>query len=365
MNLERKKLNDFIRHAKKLASKNALSVLNNVVVSVDEMYLHLKVTDLYIWLTADIRLEEDGFSYGDPIQLENTLYTIQALDTAFKTTKGNMINVSVDDGMLVIGDRKVPASEIKYDKYPELDFPANKVAGEGRVLKPELLPHLQGFVSADMSRYFMGGICIKLNKGKLRASATDGRKACVTKYTFGEYGAFSGRNISTEYILRDFSKFFALNLVDFKLGQKVIQFWNETYTLSVLYIEGQFPNVDRVIPETSRMEKVEIDSLAFSKALEEVDLQFQMGGATKKSARHLVLSADKIVNREKTLQEVKVEFQSNFPTIAIDLEHLRPLMKKKHPVKIYVDAESPAFRAVLFEDDIFDCVEVVMPMQLD
>ena len=363
MTLQKKKLTDFVKHAKKLTGKNALSVLNDIVISVEKDELHLECTDLRYFFKAELPFEE--YSFGEKLTFPKTLFTNYTIFEALKACKGPVIEVTVNHhDNLCFNDIVLPVSEIDYSKYPENPFGNNKLTSSGTISRMDTFERAFKFISDDETRYFMNGVHFVLTDGKLHFESTDGRTGLQSDPIMGK----SEPGINVDYIVNDIAKFIPLNMNHFKTTDKMIEYSNEMYRLAVTHIDGQFPNISRVIPDLKYYDKLPLDRTAFQAALKKLTLELKMKGTFKPAKTRIHIMLGGISTDEDTSAKCIALCKTGIPVdieVCIALKYLNPMINRDHGFEFYIADQSPHNRAVCIVDKVFNTIEVTMPMQRD
>ena len=363
MTLEKKRLIDYIKQAKKLTKANSLSVLNQIVVSVSDDKLHLECTDLRYFFKADLPFNDDGFGI-DSFEFPVTLFTNYTLFEAVKACKGKKIEVTLNHhGNLCFNDIVLPVSDIDYSKFPENPFSETKLTSSGTINRMDTFKRAFQFISNDETRYFMNGVHFVLIDGKLHFEATDGRTGLKSDPVMGK----SESGINVNYIVRDITNFFPLNMNHFKTTDKMIEYSNDIYRLSVFNIDGQFPNIARVIPDLRNYDKLSFDRTEYQTALKKLSLQLKMKGRIKPDKTRVHLLSDRISTDSDTSADCAIFCNTGMPDdaeICIALLYLNMIMNRDHDFELYIHSTNHE-RALCVIDKVFNVIEITMPMQRD
>ena len=380
MTLEKKRLIDYIKQAKKLTKANSLSVLNQIVVSVSDDKLHLECTDLRYFFKADLPFNDDGFGI-DSFEFPKTLFINYTLFEAVTACKGKYIEVAVNHaGNLCFNDIVLPVSDIDYSKFPENPFSDKELTSSGTISKMDTFKRAFQFISDDETRYFMNGVHFVIVDGKLRFEATDGRTGLKSDPVMGK----SESGINVNYIVRDITNFFPLNMNHFKTTDKMIEYSNDIYRLAVFHIDGQFPNMARVIPDLYGYEKLTFDRIVFGKILKEMSLLFKMKGFKNKSKINVSFNNEEI--RKYKSSEIMTDYTFDLPIktsmpegthLSFNFEYLNMMINREHDFEIWHIKDnilpSVTFRGkvtfpekvVCIKDKTFGTAELFMPIERD
>ncbi len=230
-----------------ISSRNALSILSNVLIEADNNSLSIKATDLKV-----------GFETRIPVLVENpgstTVYCDKFLGILRAMPEGDII-FSVENQKLdihssdnninfqlkIIEAEKFPAlknvSDDSYFSIPQKDF-------------IEMINQTSFAVSDDETRYFMNGVFFEIKEGNIIMVATDGRRLSLIKKEFA---------VSVEKFESIIIPVKILGLIKklasgegeflFSVSEKTLFIKFDSNKVYSNLIEGQFPNYQRVIPE--------------------------------------------------------------------------------------------------------------------
>lgn len=365
MTLEKKKLTDYLKHAKRLTGTNSLSVLSNIVVSVENKKLHLECTNLRYYFEAEIPFIENGFEIEETC-FPKTLFIGVTLFEAVKNCKGKTIEINIINSCLYFNGILLPISDIDYSKFPETNFYrlGKKLTSSGTIDRMNIFERSFQFKSEDETRYFMNGVHFVIVNGKLRFESTDGKIGLVTDPVMGK----SEPEINVNYIVRDVSKFISLNMNHFITTDEMIEYSNDIYRLTVGNIDGQFPNIARVMPDLKEYNKLKFDRVVFHTALKKLILELKMKGKIKPYRTRVRLRYDGMSTDDQTSVQCGAPCETGIPQdteICIALHYLNKILNRDHDFELWISQDDPFRRAVCVVDKTFNTTEVTMPMQMD
>lgn len=373
MNLEKKVLSQFIKSAKVLTGKNALSVLNTVAIRINSDVMHMRVNQLETWLTASIPfVKEESFSIVNETTLSERLYMVEAVVAAASVKRGKLCEIEVIDDFLHINGVKVPSSAIAVDMFPDTEFPTEEVEFMGRIKKYDNLIEAQKYVSEDETRYFMNGVYFEIKDDGVTLVSTDGRVLYKSDPSFATVEAINGSiGDETGYILRNFSKHFHLRLERFQCGKKGMLFSDDIFKLFVTYIEGQFPNYNRVIPDPANYKRWVFDLEEFKALQEKLLIQAKMFGLKRLGKLRIVMTDYESylahADKDKVFQPIgeKVQFENSLPGgqyLSFNMSYLGMLLDTDQHAEFHIHRETPESKAVWVRDYTRESLKIVMPM---
>lgn len=348
-----------------IASRNALSILSNVLLEADGDALTIKATDLKV-----------SFETRIPVVVEapgNTTVFCDKLLGILRTFPDGEVKFIQDDGdRITITDGKninFQLHSISADKFPEI--PETDEAAYFALPQKDFIGMVSQTIFAisdDETRYFMNGVYMEKGEDRLIMVATDGRRlSYISNSPDGEVPEFDGIIIPPKVL--NLVKKLASGEGELKLAvaDKILfaKFDNQKVTSTL--IDGQFPNYSRVIPETQDYE-VQVNRSELIAALRRVSLL-----ADHKSKRiFLSVSAEKLTLKSDEVSEIgmaeeSIDCRYEGPESNFALNHVY----LSDPLKVIDDEEvsmkfTETHKAITMvsvpESSYF---HIVMPMQME
>ncbi|MDX9800119.1 MAG: DNA polymerase III subunit beta [Spirochaetia bacterium] len=230
-----------------ISSRNALSILSNVLIEADTNSLVVKATDLKV-----------GFETRIPVSVETpgstTVYCDKFLGILRAMPEGD-ITFTVENQKLDIrssdGNINFQLKIIESEKYPSLknvsDDSYFSISQKDLI---EMINQTIFAVSDDETRYFMNGVYLESRDGKIIMVATDGRRlSLINKESSSLAENFESIIIPVKIL--GLIKKLASGEGEFLLAvsEKTLFIKFDNNKIYSNLIEGQFPNYQRVIPE--------------------------------------------------------------------------------------------------------------------
>ena len=165
-----------------IASKNALSIMSNVLLEASEGSLSLKATDIKVSFETAIPV--------DTVESGSVTVFCDKLSGILSSIPEGDIEVDQDDQKVVVKPtfKKVrfQLKTISSEKFPELPEAPDEAffALPARDLK-DMIAQVVFAVSNDETRYFMNGVYLEKVEGGLVMVATDGKMLANQIYTLG------------------------------------------------------------------------------------------------------------------------------------------------------------------------------------
>ena len=347
-----------------IASRNALSILSNVLLEADGDALTIKATDLKV-----------SFETRIPVVVEmpgNTTVFCDKLLGILRTLPDGEVKFTQDDGerLAITAGKNInfQLHSISADKFPEIPE-----TGEDAFfsLPQKDFINMVGqtifAISDDETRYFMNGVYMEKNEANLVMVATDGRRlSYISNAPEGDVPDFEGIIIPPKVL--NLVRKLASGEGELKLAvsDKILFAHFDNQKVTSTLIDGQFPNYSRVIPESQEQE-VQLNRSEFISALKRVSLL-----AEQKSKRiFLFVSGDKLTLRSEESEIGVAEESSDCryqgPESKFALNHVY----LSDPLKVMGDEEvsmkftdnSRAITLVSVPESSY--FHIVMPMQME
>ncbi len=347
-----------------ISTRNALSILSNVLIEADEGALIIKATDLKV-----------SFETRIPVEIANpgstTVFCDKFLGILRALPEGD-IEVEQVDNRVVIRPlfQKIDfqLKSIAGDKFPELQEVSEELYFE--IAQKDLIEMIGQTifaVSDDETRYYMNGVYFEKEETRIFMVATDGRRLSFIKREMNaELNDFEPVIIPPKVLqlIKKLSSGEGNLKIAVSDRNLFIRFDDQRITSNL--IEGQFPNYRRVIPENQEYQLI-VNKAQLEEALKRVSLLVE-----QKSRRVYITLEENILrltSEESDIGLAKEELSCSFegPSTSIALNYLY----LTEPLKV-MDCEEVSLRFTEANKAITlepipqgDYFHIVMPMQLD
>ena len=348
-----------------ISSKNSLSVLSNVLLTVSKGELTLHATDLKVGFETSLPVQtiQEGTTTAFCDKLQGILRSLPDGDVELEQVDATMLRIrpisrKIDFQLRCIPSDKYPelarASDSMYFEFPQRDF-------------IDMVSKTLFAVSDDETRYFMNGIFLEKRDDNLAMVATDGRRlAYITRRIPVRMENLKGIILPPKIltIVRKLSSgegtlFLALT------DKNVFIRMGATHLFSNL-IDGQFPDYRRVIPEAQKYRAV-VERRSLEDALRRVSLLVEQ--KSRKVVFSLVDGSLTILSRESELgiasEELPCDYEGPEMSLAVNclymMEPLREITAEKVSIE-FSDVNKAITLKPLPEEGYLN---IIMPMQLD
>ncbi len=347
-----------------IATKNAISILSNVLLEADNGTLTIRATDIKVNFETKIPVEiiEPG---STTIFCDKFMSIISSLPQGEIEFEQNDIKIFIRPATK---KAKFQLKSITSDKFPEFTSPTNLSFFDIPVKEfKEMINQTVFSVSDDETRYFMNGVFMEKKEDKLQLIATDGRRLAYISKTFGiSLPDFKGIIIPPKILTIINRRGYDEGPISIAVGEKNIFFRFGNYEFSSVLIEGQFPNYNRVIPE-SQSSFFEVNTKELMEALKRVSL------LVEQKSRRIFLSVAPgtltISSQETEIgtakEEIPCMYSGSEITFALNYLYLEEPIKVIGSERIKIEFTEAMKAITLKAEPEKDFFHIVMPMQME
>jgi len=348
-----------------ISSKNALSILSNVLLEASNNTLIIKATDLKV--SFETRIPVEVAAPGS-----TTIFCDKFLGILRTLPSGEVEYESQENDVMIIKPlvKKIDfrLKTISSAKFPEIQTAAQEQFFDfSQKDIMEMISQTIFAVSDDETRYYMNGVFLEKNEDKIVMVATDGRRlSFISKKPENNVPEFKGIIVPPK----------ALNLVR-KLASgegnisiavtdknAFIQFDNQK--ISTALIEGQFPNYQRVIPSEQQYQ-IQLKKEELVEALKRVALLVE-----QKSKRIYMNLKDRtmILSSEESeigvaKEEIPCDYTGPETIMALNYFYLMEPLRVMTDEAIIIQFTEPSKALTLKATSEKDYFHIIMPMQLE
>jgi len=348
-----------------ISSKNSLSILSNVLLTVGKGELKLQATDLKVGFETSLPVEisQDGTTTAFCDKLLNILRSLPEGDVELEQTDPTMLRIrplskKVDFQLRCIPSDKYPelarASDNQYFEFPQKDF-------------IEMVSRTLFAVSDDETRYFMNGIFLEKRDDSLIMVATDGRRLAFISRKIpvrmeNMKGVILPPKILT--IVRRLSP--GEGSLSLALTDKNVFIRMGSTRLSSNLIDGQFPDYRRVIPDAQKF-RASVEKKALEDALRRVSLLVEQ--KSRKVVFSLSDGALTIMSKESELgvatEELPCEYAGPQMQFAVNCMYMSEPLREISSATVIMEFSDVNKAITLKPAPDEGYTNIIMPMQLD
>ena len=347
-----------------IASKNALSIMSNVLLEANEGSLSIKATDIKVSFETTIPVDtsQSGAITVFCDKLSGILASIPEGD----------IEIEQEDQKVTVKPTfkkiRFQLKTISSEKFPELPEALDSLffSIPAKEFK-EMIAQTVFAVSDDETRYFMNGVFLEKVEGGLVMVSTDGRRlAFVKKIIDADIPDFKGVIVPPKVLNLVARRASDEGLVQIAVTEKNLFLRFGSYKISSVLIEGQFPNYSKVIPE-SQKHRLLMKRSDLMDALKRVSIFVEQ----KSRRTFLSLASDQIVlsSEESEIgtarEEVSCKYEGPEATIALNYKYVEEPLKAMNTELIAIEFTEPNRAITISPEPLSDYFHVIMPMQIE
>ncbi len=347
-----------------ISSRNALSILSNVLIEVADNTLTLKATDLKV-----------GFETQFPVDVatpgSTTVYCDKFLGILRSLPDGEIEFEQLDTRLVIRPLFKKIDFQLKSitsDKYPEIqDVSPDSYFSLPQTDIIEMITQTIFAVSDDETRYFMNGVYFEKSEGSIIMVATDGRRlSFISKEIDETVPDFPGVIVPPKVLNLVKKLASGEGEISIAVTDKNIFMQFDNQKISSNLIEGQFPNYRRVIPD-SQDYTITINRDELADALKRVSL------LVEQKSRRVYMSLNEnslVLNSEESeigvaKEEIACDYSGPETTIALNYLYLIDPLKVIDQEEIAIEYTEANKALSILSIPARDYFHIVMPMQLD
>jgi DNA polymerase-3 subunit beta len=349
-----------------IASRSNMSILSNVLLQAQDGILTIRATDLKVSFetTVSVSVVEPGITTVFCDKLLGILRSVPSGDIEFEQnpqSTGENFVIRPKFKKIDFRLRSIPA-----DKFPEIQTQA----GDGYFAFPqdqfiEMVSQTVFAVSDDETRFFMNGVYVESDEGKLVMVATDGRRLSYIGVDLPNgLGDFPGVIIPPKVLNLVRKLATGEGTLQMAVSDKHVFFAFGNHLISSALIDGQFPNYRRVIPENQHYSVI-LEKAELTEALKRVSL------LVEKSRRiYLELTPGQIELRSEeseigvAREDIPVDYDGPETTIALNYTYLVDPMRVIESDAISIHFTEANKAITIYSEPRGSYFHIVMPMQI-
>jgi DNA polymerase III subunit beta len=347
-----------------ISSRNALSILSNVLLDADNNELTIRATDLKVGFETKLPVEV-GESGRTTVYCDKFLGILRSLPSGDVEFEQEGAERFVIRPLFKKIDFRLKS--ISSEKYPEIQLaPADSYFSVKQTDIIDMIAQTIFAVSDDETRYFMNGVYLENVEGKLVMVATDGRRlSYICKGTEQHVPEFAGVIVPPKILNLVRKLATGEGSVSLAVAEKSIFLQLDSQRISSALIDGQFPNYQRVIPE-SQQYHIMVNREELLEALKRVSLLVEKSRRVylTVSDQTLILKSEESEIGQAT-EEIECEYSGPETTLALNFLYLMDPIRVIESENISLHFTESNKAITINPEPEADYFHVVMPMQLD
>jgi DNA polymerase-3 subunit beta len=347
-----------------ISSRNALSILSNVLIHAEDNELTIRATDLKVGFETKIPVDvaEPGSTTLFCDKFLGILRSLPPGEVEFEQEDGERFVIrplfkKIDFRLKSISSEKYPEVQLappeSYFEFPQSDLIA-------------MITQTIFAVSDDETRYFMNGVYLENLDGRLVMVATDGRRLSFMSHVpSAPIPEFSGVIVPPKVLnlIRKLAS--GEGNVRLAVAEKNVFVQFDSQRVSSALIEGQFPNYRRVIPENQQY-RVLVNRDELADALKRVSLLVEKSRRIYLTVTNegLTLKSEESDIGQAT-EEISCEYDGPETTLALNFTYLVDPLRVIDSQSITLNFTESSKAITIHPEPQADYFHIVMPMQLD
>lgn len=346
-----------------IARRNTIPILDNVLIRPEAGALMMRATDLDIQIVSSVEAKaEDGPGITVPA---HTLH-----DIVRKLPDGSEVTIEAkSDASIVV---KAGRSRFTLQTLPETDFPelaAGELAHRFDIAAADfkrLIERTQFAISTEETRYYLNGIYLHVEEGKLRGVATDGHRLALLDLA-APAGAekIPGVIIPRKTVGEVQRLLDGAQTVTIELSEGKIRFTAGEVVLTSKLIDGTFPDYRRVIPQSND----KVLGVVRADLAEAVD-RVSTVASEKGRAIKLTLSSGKLdlsvtsPDNGSAAEELEVGYDAEPMEIGFNARYLLDILSQVDGDEAVIRLDSPGSPTIIESKEGNGAIFVLMPMRV-
>jgi len=234
-----------------VANKPAIPILSNILIEAKDDQLILSATDLTTSMRsyANAKVIEEGSIALPAKRFFHLIKELTSPQIKLSTLSNELAEItSVSSHFKING-----MSKSEFPSLPDISK-ATQIPISSLTLK-EMFSRTYFSAAREDSRYVLNGIYMQINKKTASFIGTDGKRLAKTKTTLDIDPAFQGAYILPLKAVEEMIKMLSdeEQIVNMYLMHDKIFLESENLTLVTKLLSGQYPDVEKVIPENTSL----------------------------------------------------------------------------------------------------------------
>lgn len=346
--------------------RQTLPVLSNILLEVTTDRLAMTATDLEIEIVATAKLDviEAGIT---------TLPARKFLDICRALPDEAQIQLSFDNekNRMIIrsGKSRFNLATLPADDFPNIEEINSVFSCEIQQLQLKKLIEKTQFAMAQQDvRYYLNGLLLEIDKGKIRTVATDGHRLAYCELNANLSPPEKLQIILPRKGVTELTKLLEDNegSANLEIGSNHIQVKLPNIRFTSKLIDGRFPDYERVIPRNGDKNVIaDRDKLRQAFARTSILSNEKYRGIRIKLSNGMLQSQAHNPEMEEAEEEVEVDYQGADLEIGFNVNYILDALAaiQTSSVNMTLGDSNSSCLLTPTEDDL-NCQYVIMPMRL-
>ena len=346
-------------------AKQTLMILGNIIIKVENNKAYFTASDLEIQVSSSIDCESDD-------DCEFSLPARKLLEILSALSNYESVTFSVSDSKVDITAGK---SKISLPNLPTIDFPymdIDQLGNETDIASDDMINIINktSFAMAYQdARHFLNGLHLCSEGGKIVSVCTDGHR--LAKYTSQAHGD-DGLSIiiprkailEINRIINSFSDN-KLNLMKYSYNSTIFHIQINDYVITSKLIEGNYPNFNKVIPESTSAEII-VNKTTLKNSLNIISkvVNQQYKGVKLTPSNNIMHLISSNTDSEIGEDQIDVEYSGEEMSIGFNISYLQDVIDTLEGDIIHICINDQNSGCVVQDNQDHDSTFVIMPMRV-
>ena len=343
--------------------RQTLPILSNLLFNAENDVVHISATDMEVELVCQI--ENKTLDAGSVAIPSRKLFDIcRALPhEATLNIAHNGNKVSVTSGRSRFTLASMPAQD-----FPSIgSFVANEEFSLETAMLSELLESAHFSMAHQDVRYYLNGLLLELEAGRIRAVATDGHRLALTDKPMAHSVAKEMQFIIPRKGVLEILRLLNAvgETVHLRLGENHIQVRGEALSLTTKLVDGRFPDYGRVIPE--ECDKAVIanrESMRAGLSRASILSNEKFRGIRLNFKENILLAVAHNPEQEEAEEEIEVQYNGEPLEVGFNVSYLLDILGVMRTESVRVDINDANSSCLIRDPEDESSRYVVMPMRL-
>lgn len=366
--INREALLDVFRVSSGMADRTqAFPILQNLLLEVSEDgVLSITASNTEIELMSRIQLEEGQYIPGSVTCSARKLSEICSALPA-----GSEVEMQLMPNQRMV--LQAGTGSFRLATLPAVDFPRFDQAQEGNELVLEqgalrsLIDRTQFCIANQDVRYYLNGLLFDIKDGKLNAVATDGHRLALDSLALNDYPELVQKVIIPKKSIQELRKILNSNdsPVTLLFAEKQLRVSTDRHTFITKYIDGKFPDYNRVIPPLSSNQALGDRGLlhgAFNRVGTLANEKYK-GVSLKLSENHVSISANN-PEHEEAQEELLINYAGDSMEIGFNVTYLKDALDAVGSDEVSLSFSGLSAPLLIQDSPLSDAKYVIMPLRL-
>ncbi len=342
--------------------RQTMPILANILIVARAGKVSLTATDLEVEMVAvaDIAADGDG---------EVTLPGRKLLDICKALGDGGKIEISISGEKATVrsGRSRFTLATLPATEFPVIeDIHAQQSIGLQQGALKRLLEKTQFSMAHQDVRYYLNGLLLEIQKGRLRGVATDGHRLALCDVSFdgetdGSHQVIVPRKgvLELQRLLADDGE------LTLSLGTNHIRVEVGSIRFTSKLIDGRFPDYQRVIPKQGgSFILANREDLRHSLYRTAILSNEKYRGIRLDMAKNALRIQAHNPEQEEAEEELEVSYDGDAMEVGFNVNYLMDALGALDGDQVNVQISDPSSSCLIWDAGTDGCKYVVMPMRL-